>query len=229
MFSYYGSKSKIVHLYPRPKFDKVIEPFAGSARYALRYFDRDVILVDKYDKIIAIWKYLQMASEKDILGLPDVNPGETSAQHTWLSDVERWLIGFCLARGTSTPQYQSGVMNDWNSNRQDIAKQLFKIRHWKFIHGTYECLANVEATWFIDPPYFQGGEHYKHPTKHLNFPDLATFATSRNGQVIVCENSAATWMPFMPLKRMHGSMKSTMEVWWTNEPEPIQQGLFFSL
>ena len=52
MFSYYGSKSKVVDLYPRPKFDKIIEPFAGSARYALKYFDRDVLLVDKYEVIV---------------------------------------------------------------------------------------------------------------------------------------------------------------------------------
>jgi site-specific DNA-adenine methylase len=33
MFSYYGSKSKIIDHYPAPKFNKIIEPFAGSARY----------------------------------------------------------------------------------------------------------------------------------------------------------------------------------------------------
>ena len=31
MFSYYGSKSKIVDYYPPPKHKKIIEPFAGSA------------------------------------------------------------------------------------------------------------------------------------------------------------------------------------------------------
>ena len=30
MFSYYGSKSKIAHLYPAPQYDRIIEPFAGS-------------------------------------------------------------------------------------------------------------------------------------------------------------------------------------------------------
>jgi site-specific DNA-adenine methylase len=35
MFSYYGSKSKIVKYYPCPAHDKIIEPFAGSARYSL--------------------------------------------------------------------------------------------------------------------------------------------------------------------------------------------------
>ena len=30
MFSYYGSKSKIVGYYPKPEHNKIIEPFAGS-------------------------------------------------------------------------------------------------------------------------------------------------------------------------------------------------------
>lgn len=62
MWSYYGSKSKVVHLYPRPEYGKIIEPFAGSARYSLRYFDRDVLLVDKYEVVVRIWKWLQHCS-----------------------------------------------------------------------------------------------------------------------------------------------------------------------
>ena len=49
MWSYYGAKTNIIDHYPPPKFDKIIEPFAGSARYALKYYDRDIILVDKYE------------------------------------------------------------------------------------------------------------------------------------------------------------------------------------
>ena len=48
MFSYYGSKSKLVDYYPPPKFDKIIEPFAGSARYSLKYWQNDILLIDKY-------------------------------------------------------------------------------------------------------------------------------------------------------------------------------------
>ena len=73
MFSYYGSKSKIINKYPSPKFDKIIEPFAGSARYALKWWDRDVLLVDLYLVIIEIWHYLQAASKQDIMGLPEPN------------------------------------------------------------------------------------------------------------------------------------------------------------
>lgn len=51
MWSYYGSKSKVIRHYPAPQFGKVIEPFAGTAQYALRYFDRDVLIVDKIEYI----------------------------------------------------------------------------------------------------------------------------------------------------------------------------------
>ena len=77
MFSYYGSKSKIVDCYPKPKFDKIIEPFAGSARYSLKWFDRDVLLVDKYEVIVNTWKWLQGCSPNDIKKLPVMKLGET--------------------------------------------------------------------------------------------------------------------------------------------------------
>jgi len=44
MFSYYGSKSKIVDCYPAPRYDKIIEPFAGSARYSLKWWNREYAL-----------------------------------------------------------------------------------------------------------------------------------------------------------------------------------------
>jgi site-specific DNA-adenine methylase len=70
MFSYYGSKSKVVDFYPPPKHKILIEPFAGSARYSLKYFDREVMLIDKYEIVINVWKWLQQCSKQDILGLP---------------------------------------------------------------------------------------------------------------------------------------------------------------
>lgn len=47
MFSYYGSKSKIVNYYPPPKENIIIEPFAGSARYSLKYFDNPIFNAPK--------------------------------------------------------------------------------------------------------------------------------------------------------------------------------------
>lgn len=58
MWGYYGSKSKIIKYYPPPKFDKVIEPFAGTAQYSLKYWEKDILLIDKYDVIIRLWEWL---------------------------------------------------------------------------------------------------------------------------------------------------------------------------
>ncbi len=81
MFSYYGSKTNLVNYYPPPKYGKIIEPFSGSARYALKYFDRDVLLIDKYETIINIWKWLQKCSVGDIKKLPRLTHNEKIANY----------------------------------------------------------------------------------------------------------------------------------------------------
>jgi 16S rRNA G966 N2-methylase RsmD len=225
MFSYYGSKSKIVHLYPAPKHSLIIEPFAGSARYALKYFERDVILIDKYTVIIDVWKYLQSASEKDILGLPELKRGESVEDYN-LTQVEKAFLGFLVCMGLESPRKRVGFGN-LKRDLKRVSRQLFKIRHWKLIHGEYDCV-DTTATWFIDPPYFKGGEHYVHSTKQINFNKVSEFARTRKGQVIVCENSSADWMPFIKLIKLTPRLnrKQTTEVFWTNEKVEVQANLF---
>ena len=58
MFSYYGTKKRIAKKYPEPKYDIIIEPFAGAGAgagaYACLYPDRKVKLYDTYDKIAEV-------------------------------------------------------------------------------------------------------------------------------------------------------------------------------
>ena len=77
MFSYYGSKSKIIDLYPLPIYDTIIEPFAGSAQYALKYYNRKIILMEKYDVLYKIWKWLQSTTEEEIYKLPILKQGQS--------------------------------------------------------------------------------------------------------------------------------------------------------
>lgn len=219
MFSYYGSKSKLVNLYPQPKYNKVIEPFAGSARYALKYFDRDVLIVDAYEVIIKIWHYLQQASEADILGLPNLTYKQSTDDYN-LSEGERLLLGFLVARGSRRP---AKVVQKFSSVEQDkkrIAKDLYKIRHWKIIHGDYRQIENVEATWFIDPPYQnvgKAGYNVNERGNQIDFPALGEWCKSRNGQAIVCEITTADWLPFTPIKIQHGQKLTTTESIWVNQ------------
>jgi site-specific DNA-adenine methylase len=219
MFSYYGSKSKIVDYYPPPKHKRIIEPFAGSARYSLKYWQNDVTIVDKFKNVIDVWKWLQSCSKKDILGLPKLVKG-LDIRTLNISDVERTFLSFLVASGRPSNIVTKFMEHD-NGNQkryEKIAEQLDHIRHWKIIHGSYDELENVEATWFIDPPYQFGGEHYKHGTKELDFSKLAEWCKTRNGQVIVCENMKADWLDFKPVVKIQGACQTfTTEAIWSNQ------------
>ena len=228
MFSYYGSKSKIVGVYPPPKFDRIIEPFAGSARYALKYYKKDVLLIDKYDVITDIWTYLINATEKDILNLPKMVKGD-NVDNFNLTKAEKQLIGFCINGGSSRPKKTVQEYNTWETARIEISKNVEKIKHWQIVKDDYINLENIEATWFIDPPYMFGGEYYRHSTKNIDFNKLGEWCKSRNGQVIVCENTKADWLPFKPMVSMQGMMHKTTEAIWSNSPtafDNVQTKLF---
>lgn len=216
MFSYYGRKSKIVNKYPEPKFGTIIEPFAGSATYAYKFWEKDVILVDGFQKVIKIWQYLQKAKPEDILKLPDVQSGEfIGDKHLWMCEEERWLMGYCINNGSALPKKTAGMFNSWNRDKIRIAQDLHKIKHWKFVLGDYHCLKNIEATWYIDPPYQHNVYKYGY-NKPIDYKELGEWSGSRKGQVIACDNAGADWLDFKPLVTMHNQRKANPEVIWTN-------------
>lgn len=212
MFSYYGSKSKIVKHYPRPIYNKIIEPFAGSARYSLMYFDRDVLLVDKYPVIVDVWHYLQKASPKDILSLPNIEYKQKIPKY--LSSEEKALIGYCVARGVPRPCTMGHKFNNWSNDKIRIAESLYKIKHWTIKLGDYKEIENEKATWFIDPPYIKAGYKYSH--SKINYNNLSIYCKERIGQVIVCEGDSANWLEFKPLLNFSGAFKKSTEYMWTN-------------
>jgi site-specific DNA-adenine methylase len=229
MFSYYGSKSKIVGLYPEPANDVLIEPFAGSARYALTYWNRDVRLYDLSDYVVEVWRYLKHASPADILGLPDVESKVSlnGPEFRSLTDPERWLIGFHLCRGKAKPRHTGHGQNSWSSDKKRIAGDLYKIRHWQIVKGSYQDAPDIAATWFVDPPYeavqIRPGNSDRYPEWFVDYDDLAAFCRTRKGQVIVCEGGGASWLPFRELATVSANTnarttKRNVEMVWTNEP-----------
>lgn len=213
MFSYLGSKSKIIKLYPKPTNDLIIEPFAGSARYALEYFEKDIKLFDNNQLIVNIWNYLINASEKDILSLPDMDSHVSVDVHSYLTPTEKALIGFNLSRGKARPRKTGHGQNNWNKNKIKIASQLYKIRHWKIEKSDYKDIGNDLATWYIDPPYINtqvksNGERY--PTGDgIDYNHLAEWCINRNGQIIVCEGGSADYLPFTLLKTINTNTNGT--------------------
>jgi len=219
MWSYYGRKTKVIDAYPEPIHDKIIEPFAGTAVYSLynNNWEKDIILLDKYDIVIKTWHYLQNTTREQILSLPEMNYKDKIDDHQYLCQEEKWLIGFNINGGSSSPKKTTMKFNVWNRVKLQIADNLYKIKHWDIREGDYHDLKNEKATWFIDPPYQHGGKYYRHGTKNIDFKELSEWSMSRKGQIIVCENTKADWMDFKPLKKMKGSLHTTTEAIWTNK------------
>jgi site-specific DNA-adenine methylase len=221
MFNYYGGKAKIIDVYPKPLYDKIIEPFAGSAQYALKYFEKDVLLVDKYETLIKIWKWLQKCSPNDILSSPKIKAGDNLNSFNWDCEEHKLLIGFIIGFSFSAPRMKATpYLNErpkaYNTRLKKIANNLFKIKHWEIIHGSYQDIPNELATWYIDPPYKVGGHIYKESSKNINFDELATWCVGRAGQVMVCEHASADWLPFVPLKAQAVLSGNYKEGIWTN-------------
>ncbi len=219
MFSYYGSKSKIVDYYPPPKHKRIIEPFAGSARYSLKYWQNDVLLVDKYETIAKLWQWLQGCNKNDILKLPKLKKGD-DVRLLDLTTEEKWLLGFSCQAGVSAPANMTSALGEQNSKTflKNIADNLHKIKHWEIRQGSYDQIENQEATWFIDPPYQFGGHSYKESNKNIDFNNLAEWCKTRKGQAIVCENTKADWLPFKPVVEFIGTVKlKTTEAIWSNQ------------
>lgn len=223
MWGYYGSKSKIVNKYPSPKYDTIIEPFAGTAQYALKYYDRNVILIEKYDVICNLWLWLQKCSKKDILSIRQLKCGESTDDFEWDCQEQKDLVGFII---TGAPAVPKKTATKWKTvirpntqqfKLENIANNLDKIKHWKVVCGDYTVAPNIKATWFIDPPYTVGGRYYKYGTKNIDYTSLSAWCRERKGQVMVCEAEGADWLPFSRLTSFRGAKYKNIEVIWVKE------------
>lgn len=235
-FMYYGAKARLAPKYPQPRYSIIVEPFAGAAGYSLLYPDRQVILVEKDPRVAELWHYLIGATPEEIMAIPLMGPEESldDPKFGGLPSGAISLVGFWLNVGSGgfrkrpTKWMRWHMVNSPNGAstwgaavRARVAEQVGAIKHWKIIDGDYHEAPDVEATWFFDPPYAEAGKHYKY--NQIDFSHLANVARSARGQVIVCEQEGASWLPFEPLTVAQGGAKHPgrlyTEVIWTNDQE----------
>lgn len=224
-FFYFGSKAQLGRHYPPPRHETIVEPFAGGAGYSLWYPHARVTLMDKDPQVVALWRYLTAASEREILRLPLLERNQ-QVSDLQCGEVERLLISRWVAAAPHGAQRFGGYAKadpEWwwsRTVRARLASQVSKIRHWKVIDGSYHDAPDVESTWFIDPPYEVAGKTYTCGSQEIDFEHLGAWCRSRRGQVIVCENDGATWLPFRPFRRVKSmGNRATTEAIWTNETQ----------
>ncbi len=226
-FCFYGGKWRAVPRYPSPLYDTIVEPFAGAAGYATRYADRKIVLVERDATIAALWRWLIAATPAEIMSLPATIAPNSLVTALDIPPEAQSLLGFWFNKGCNGPRLQpSKWMRDgWRPKsfwgieiRARIAGQVNAIKHWQLIEGDYTAAPDIKATWFIDPPYSgPAGRIYRH--NRVDYATLGKWCQNKAGQVMVCENAGATWLPFEPhiqIKSLEGARgkKQSMEVLW---------------
>lgn len=217
LFPFYGSKWRDAKRYTEPR-GPVIEPFAGSAGYSVYWGVQRAKLFDVDPIIVGLWSYLIKVKADEIMRLPDLEVGQSVDDFT-LPQEAKWLIGFWLNRGSAQPKKTKTAFSArteraqlvWSLRaRERIAGQLEGIREWTIEHRSYADVPEQDATWFVDPPYVDKGRYYRF--KNVDYTHLATWCRARNGNLIVCEQAGATWLPFEPLAVIKSTKGTSSEV-----------------
>lgn len=198
MFYYYGRKKQLAKRYPEPEYDTIVEPFAGAAAYSL-YGDRwkkRVVLVERDEQVVEVWRWLiESATVETINSLPLLSPGEKSSEFLHIVHAAT-KQAFKYRTIKVTPV----LARNWEISRRVFAANLHKVRHWEILQGDYRDAPDIEATWFIDPPY-QGppGLGYRYGSDLIDYSALGSWINGRRGQIIACESGDAKYIPFQPL------------------------------
>lgn len=236
VFSYYGGKSKIVDLYPQPRFDLIIEPLAGAGAYAFKHAKRGsgrtAWLNDLDDRTASIWEFLLSPDAADWIERywpAHVTVGSRGTDYL-PTESPVGLFELFRAEANQGTQGARGVHEQvtgmgaecWPRTRRKFLEIIPQISHWRFTRRDFSSVLGSNATWFIDPPYSNpAGSRYR-TGEGLDYTTLANWCKERDGQVIVCENLGADWLPFRQLEHRRVSIRSryqkadAKEVMWTN-------------
>jgi site-specific DNA-adenine methylase len=229
MFYYYGGKRRLARFYPAPLYDVIVEPFAGSAAYSLRHLDpakrarsvERVILVEKDPRVCETWDRLLAMDADDLTKYPIPAVGQRTSDFLLMTAA-------CSNRIARTQEMIVTKRMPVVLRRmfRQIAAVLPHARgRVEIIHGDYTDAQNIEATWFIDPPYHVNGRAQSRGMGYaegcdsysLDYDALATWCRARRGQKIVCEQEGATWLPFEHLRPARNSIgKNMTEVVWAD-------------
>lgn len=193
LFKWFGSKWLSSKTLPFPKYDTIIEPFAGGAGYSLRHCSKRVILYEKNDHLIKLWNWLiHCATDRDILDIPTNIPigtdirliGMSLGQELLLKNWQRTNnVGNCW---TISPWGNSP--GQWTENtRARVADEIQYIKHWAIADNNplyNQAYHGRQFTWFVDPPYLYNYD-YKQPM--LDYGELSDNVQRVKGQIVVCE------------------------------------------
>lgn len=203
LFKWFGSKWLASKLYPPPDHDSIFEPYAGSAGYSLRHFQKNVTIYDDNEQLKALWSWLINDANYELIksiptnievGYDIRNLNLSSGQQLLLKHWQRTnTVGNCW-----TISSWGNKPGQWTeSTRERVAREVEFIKHWKFCPITWK----EEGTYFVDPPY---EFNYRYGIRTFDYDELVQNISSvpESSTVIVCEaacqktGALPTYLPF---------------------------------
>ncbi len=220
MFYYFGRKGRLAPKYPAPAYPVVVEPFAGSMGYTLHHQPTAAVGIESNPEVHAAWVKVCSMTPAELASYPEPDVGSRVR--------DRWSMMAAGSHGTAVAD--SYLWTDRMS--RDLAKQKrMAARSVEYASlfidyrlGDYTEAPDIAATWFVDPPYQNVARGYGRRT--IDYTELGDWCRSRLGQVIVCEQEGADWLPFHPLAEIKGTTnKRSVEVYWLNDEARDLEGV----
>ena len=159
--------------------------------YTLRWRPRQAIGIERDERTAALWHRLCGMSPDEIAAFPAPVVGQRSH--------DRWVIQASASATAQACTYRT--VSDFIATRFEDQRR-YALKHQAYAktvlyaQGDYRQAPDIEATWFIDPPYQTVKDGYRHGPATIDFAELAEWCMTRKGQVIVCEGPGAEWLPF---------------------------------
>jgi len=216
-FSYYGGKGKLSSQYPKPKYDRIVEPFAGGAAYSFLHYKHDVVLYEIDPEVVEMLKFLRDGDINIINRIPDkVKKGDNvydimdkmnceipiALKNILISSTNLGTFG-TKNHPKMITQFAAG---DWERNtKRKLLYWNCRIKHWKIRNNPYEQMKMYKSnsTFFIDPPYSnKAGKLYKY--SNIDYDHLKEWISKLKGQIIICENKGSTWIDGRVIKKNTG-------------------------
>ncbi len=170
-YKYSGSKTKLLPLLKAPKpFNRIVEPYGGSAAFALNNAGPAVIY-DINTNVIDLWNFLKTTTPERLQELEDLRSLAVSNHPDNKPDVRE--LGLSKGEETYLRINSSGVyvgqLNSWVLYKQwklpvkKTSECLPRIREMDFVYGDAHTLYTEKDgdIVFIDPPYIGTDAGYK--------------------------------------------------------------------
>ena len=138
-------------------------------------------MIEKDRRVAQIWKWLiDTATPETITALPSLKVGDRTSEFLHIIRAATKI-----AFKYKTIKVTKVLERNWEISKRVMAANVHKVKHWRIICGDYREAPDIEATWFIDPPYKSyPGLGYDHGSNALDYKDLASWALARRGEVI---------------------------------------------